>query len=101
MMAIAAEFIAMIETVETDLGHMYLPDAIQFIDDKYDGAWSKEIEKADQAIIAAHRVKNLEQAKMAVMSYKHTIERFITEFKQNRAGGEVENFLREIEGEMR
>lgn len=79
-------FIHLIDTVQKNTKAIVLQGAMKWIDENYDEAWSKAMDRFDLALAEAIRTKNAEKAKMEAQIYKASIEGFIETFK--RAKGE-------------
>lgn len=95
-------FSKLIGDIENELELHYLPGAIRWIDEKYDGAWSKAIERFDHALSSATGSKYFEAAKLEGEIYKDTILRLIKKYKEHKNGTKVIKYLegKRIEGSL-
>lgn len=77
------EFRDLIESTEKEIEMQYIGGAIKWVDEKYDSAWSKAMDKFEMALVKAKVSKNLEPAKTAAIEYKNKCLGFISDYKNN------------------
>lgn len=87
------QYCEIIKDIENELSIGYLPGAINYIDDKYEGAWSKAIDRFDHALSVSP-----ETALEDGQTYRKEILRLITLFKEGKTGSKVDNFLDSLLG---
>jgi len=79
--------------LENELKLTYTFGAIGYVDDRFDGVWSKAINRLEQAILEWQKNDNTETLKVEIKIYRQQILEFIEIFKQSKRGGKIENFL--------
>lgn len=86
-------FLKIIEKIETEIGHQYLPGAIQWIDDKHGNAWSKAMDRFDSALSTGDPQKMKVEGEVYKMTCIALLRIYKTEvdyLKQNEFFDELE-----------
>lgn len=86
-------FFEIVNSIERELGSVYLGGAIKWIDEHKDNAWSKEVDLFDRALAGALERQDYFSAKMAGEHYKLRITEFIQVYKKENGSGEQDSFL--------
>ncbi len=90
-------FSKIIQDIEDELNFMYLPGAIQYMDDTYDFAWSKAIRRFEHALCKTIETGNFEHSKLEGAIYRDTIIRLIGVYKNHKRGRKVDDFLETLQ----
>lgn len=85
-------FSKLIHKIESELKLYYQSGAIKYIDENFDGAWSKEIDKFEQALASGDQEKIEAQSEI----YKGNILKFIDLYKRKTNKGRAGRFLDEL-----
>lgn len=86
-------FLDLINEIEAELNPRYWSGAIQWADEKYNGAWSKAIDRFENAITKGYENLNFAYAQSEGEIYKQTILKLIQEYKEEKGIGEEKSFL--------
>jgi hypothetical protein len=82
-----------LDDIENELKLFYQFEAIRFIDEHYEGAWSKAMDRWELVCNQAYQTGNYDLMKLEGEIYRQQILYLIQVFKQRKRGNDVEKFL--------
>lgn len=83
----------LIGEIEAELKFEYLPGAIRWADQNFDGAWSKAIDRYDNALSLAIERKDWRSLQIEGAHYKRTVLDMIVKYKRHKNMTDSESFL--------
>lgn len=86
-------FHKLISEIEAEIKFEYLPGAIRWADENFDGAWSKAIDRFDAALTHAIEHKDWRSIEIEKATYRRTVLDLIAKYKAERRIGDQESFL--------
>jgi len=87
------DFATMLRKIHAELSEAYMPGAHQWADDTFDGAWSKAMDRFDQALTIVIERKDYQLAKLEGDLYKSTLIDLIRKFKKHKQMDDASEFL--------
>lgn len=81
------------EEIENELSIVYMPNAIQYIDNNFDNAWSKALDRFDHALKIGIETNNHELLILEGNIYKETILKLIDQYKYSKRQNKVSELL--------
>lgn len=82
-----------IREIEAEIKTQYLGGAIRWADAKYDGAWSKAIDRFDAALTIAIERKDYRTAEIEGAYYRATVLDLIRKYKTAKNMDDADSFL--------
>ncbi len=86
-------FTQIIETIENELNLCYEPGAIKYCDEKFDNAWSKAIDRFDQALTKHMQSANAELIQYESELYRDTVLQLIKKYKMSKNLRKADDFF--------
>lgn len=89
-------FLELINRIEAEIKIEYIGGAIQWCDEKFDGAWSKAMDRFDKALTIAIDRQDYQLAKMEGEFYKATVLDLLSKFNVAKGKDEADTFLKAL-----
>lgn len=88
--------VGLIGSIESEIETLYMPGAIKWCDEQFDGAWSNALDRFDKALAMAIDTKNFTWAKSEGEFYKNTILKLLNKFKEHKKMDSAQSFLKSL-----
>lgn len=89
-------YLQAINAIEAELAAKYLPGAIRWCDEQFNGAWSNAIDRFDKALSIAIDRKDHQLSKIEGEFYRATILDLLSRYKTAKDIGDTSSFLEAI-----
>jgi hypothetical protein len=86
-------FVEVINSIEAEISSRYLPGAILWADKKFDGAWTKAMDRFDRALKITQERVDYTSLKAEAGFYKNTVLELIRQYKQEKGIEGVQSYL--------
>ena len=89
-------FVELINAIEAEISSGYLPGAIRWADEKYDGAWTKAMDRFERALNLTREHMDYVSLKVEAGFYKNTVLDLVQKYKQEKGIENVQSYLESI-----